>query len=81
MTASPKVPNITLDPSPRERCVRVDGKRSTGRKELRHPPSTNTRGGEGQIFGRNQMKRLILVMMRLTWEGRLARSETNCRMV
>jgi hypothetical protein len=45
MTASPKVPNITLDPSPRERCVRFDGKRSTGRKALRHPPSTNMRGG------------------------------------
>jgi hypothetical protein len=45
MTASPKVPNMTLDPYPRERCVEVDGKRSTGRKELRHPSSSNTRGG------------------------------------
>jgi hypothetical protein len=45
MTASPKVPNISLDPSPRERCVKVDGREPTGRKALRHPPSSNTRGG------------------------------------
>jgi hypothetical protein len=32
MTTSPKVPNITLYTSPRERCVRVDGKISIGRK-------------------------------------------------
>jgi hypothetical protein len=44
MNASPRVSNITLDLCPRERCVEVDRKRSTGRKALRHPPSSNTRG-------------------------------------
>jgi hypothetical protein len=45
MTASPKVPNISLDPSPREICVEVDGREPTGRKALRHPPSSSMRGG------------------------------------
>jgi hypothetical protein len=44
MTASPKVPNMTLDPYPRERCVEVDRKRYVGRKALRHPPSSSMRG-------------------------------------
>jgi hypothetical protein len=44
MTASPKVPNMTLDLYPRARCVEVDRKRSAGRKALRHPPSSSTRG-------------------------------------
>jgi hypothetical protein len=44
MTTIPKVPNITLDPSPRARCVGVDGKRSAGRKALRHPPSNSDEG-------------------------------------
>jgi hypothetical protein len=84
MATSPMVPNMTLDPYPRERCVDVDGKRSVGRKELRHPPSSNMRGGKGQIFGRDRTKRHILVMMRLTrptQEGQLARSRTTYRMV
>jgi hypothetical protein len=44
MIASPKVPNMTLDPYPRARCVEVDWKISPRRKVLRHPPSSNTRG-------------------------------------
>jgi hypothetical protein len=35
MTASPKVPNITLDPYPRERCVEFDGKRSTWKEGIK----------------------------------------------
>jgi hypothetical protein len=46
MTTSPKVPQINLDPCPRERCVEVDRKRSAGRKALRHPPSSNMRGSK-----------------------------------
>jgi hypothetical protein len=46
MTASPKVLIMTLDPYPRERCVEVDRKRSIGRRELRHPPSTNMRSSK-----------------------------------
>jgi hypothetical protein len=38
MNASPKVPNISLDPSPGEICVEVDGRKPVGRKELRNPP-------------------------------------------
>jgi hypothetical protein len=48
--------NNSRYPYRREICVEVDGKRSIGRKELRHPPSSNTRGGEGQIFGRDWTK-------------------------
>jgi hypothetical protein len=44
MNASPKVSNMTLDLYSRERCVEVDGKRSFGRKTLRHPSSSNMRG-------------------------------------
>jgi hypothetical protein len=44
MIASHKVLNMDLDPCPRARCVEFDGKRSTGRKESRHPPSSITRG-------------------------------------
>jgi hypothetical protein len=44
MTVSPKVLQITLDPCPRARCVEVNRKRSTGRKELRNPPSSSMRG-------------------------------------
>jgi hypothetical protein len=40
----PQGTKITLDPCPRERCVEFDRKRSVGRKELRHPPSSNMRG-------------------------------------
>jgi hypothetical protein len=45
MTQSPRYQNITLDPSPRERCVEVDGREPVGRKELRHPPTSSKRGG------------------------------------
>jgi hypothetical protein len=45
MTASPKVPNITLDPSPRVICVEFYGREPARRKALRHPPSSNMRGG------------------------------------
>jgi len=44
MTASPKVPNMTLDPYSKVRCVEVDRNISIGRKSLRHPPSTTMRG-------------------------------------
>jgi hypothetical protein len=44
MIASPKVPQINLYPYPRTRFVEVDKKRSAGRKELRHPPSSRTSG-------------------------------------
>jgi hypothetical protein len=53
MTASPKVLKMTLDPCPRERCVEVDRKRSTGRKELRHPPSSNTRSSRRPNIWKN----------------------------
>jgi hypothetical protein len=43
MTAIPKVLKMTLDPYPITRCVDVDRKRSIGRRELRNPPSFNTR--------------------------------------
>jgi hypothetical protein len=66
MTTGPKVPNITLDPYPRERCVKVDGKRSIGRKELRHPSSSNMRGGRRPNIWNKLDEEKILVMMRLT---------------
>jgi hypothetical protein len=44
MNTNPKVPQITIDPCPREICVEFDRKRSVGRKALRHPPSSNMRG-------------------------------------
>jgi hypothetical protein len=43
MTASPKVLKMTLYPHPREICVEVDRNISIGRRELRHPPSSNMR--------------------------------------
>jgi hypothetical protein len=46
MTASPKVLKITLDPCPREKCVDIDRKGCTGRKKLRHSPSSNMRGSK-----------------------------------
>jgi hypothetical protein len=81
MIASSKVLNITLDPSPKEICVEVDGREPTIRKALGilHHPAQGV--AENQIFGRDQMRRPILVMMRLTWKGRLPRSTTNYRMV
>jgi hypothetical protein len=45
MTAIPKVQNISLDPSPRARCVEVDGREPARSKELRNHPSSNTRYG------------------------------------
>jgi len=36
---------MTLDPYPTTICVKVNGKRSAGRKTLSHPSSSNTRGG------------------------------------
>jgi hypothetical protein len=44
MTASPKVPQITINPYPRAICVKVDRKRSIERKASRHHPSSTTRG-------------------------------------
>jgi hypothetical protein len=44
MISSPKVLKMNLDICPREICVEFDRKRSVGRKELRNPPSSNTRG-------------------------------------
>jgi hypothetical protein len=45
MTASPKVPTITLDSSLRGRSVEVDGRESAARKELMNLPSSSMRGG------------------------------------
>jgi hypothetical protein len=59
MTASPKVPNMTLDPYPRERCVEVDRKRSTGRKALRHPPSSNTRGSRRPKIWKDSDEKIV----------------------
>jgi hypothetical protein len=44
MTARSKVPNMTLYPYSRVRCVEVDRKRYVGRKALMHPPSSIMRG-------------------------------------
>jgi len=65
MTASPKVPIISLDSSPKEICVKFDGREPTGRKELMHSPSSNMKGGEDKKIGRYQMKILTLVMIRI----------------
>jgi len=43
MTTIPKVPKMTLDPCPKEKCVEVDRKRFARRKALRHPPSSSMR--------------------------------------
>jgi len=44
MIASPKVLIVTLNICPRVIWVDVDRKRFVGRKELKHPPSSSTRG-------------------------------------
>jgi hypothetical protein len=59
MTASPKVLKMTLDPCPRERCVEFDRKRSTGRKALRHPPSSNMRGSRRPNIWKDSMKNIV----------------------
>jgi hypothetical protein len=43
MTTIPNVLIKTLNPYPGARCFEIDRKRSTGRKELRNPPSSNIR--------------------------------------
>jgi hypothetical protein len=44
MTTSPMVLKITLNPCPGARCVEFNRKRFVEREELRHLPSSNTRG-------------------------------------
>jgi len=48
MKTNPKVPNITLEPYPKARCVEFNGRDPLERKALSHPSSTNTRGGRRQ---------------------------------
>jgi hypothetical protein len=43
MTTSPRVLIKTLDPYPIEICVEINRKRSVGRRQLMHHPSSNTR--------------------------------------
>jgi hypothetical protein len=50
MNANPKVLKMILYPYPREICVEFDRKISVGRRELRHPPSSNTRGSRRPIW-------------------------------
>jgi hypothetical protein len=50
MIASPKVPNMNLYPYHREICFEFDRKRYAGRKELRNPPSSSTRGSRRKNF-------------------------------
>ena len=59
MIASPKVPNMNLDPYPRVRCVEVDRKRSTGRKALRHPPLSNTRGSKKTNIWKDSYEHIV----------------------
>jgi hypothetical protein len=64
MTASPKVPNMTLDPYPRARCVEFDRKRSAGRKALRHPPSSNMRGSRRPNIWKDSDEKIVRTTLR-----------------
>jgi hypothetical protein len=59
MTTSPKVPNMTLDPYPREICVEFDRKRSIGRKELGNPPSSSMRGSRRKNIWKDSDEKIV----------------------
>jgi len=58
MTASPKVLIKPLDFYPSARCVEVDRDRSTGRREIRHPPSSNMKNNRRINIWKNLDERL-----------------------
>jgi hypothetical protein len=64
MTTSPKVPQITLNPCPREICFEVDRKRSSGRKALRHPPSSSMRGSRRRNIWKDSDEKIVRITPR-----------------
>jgi hypothetical protein len=64
MTTSPKVPQITIDPCPRAICDEVDRKRSVGRKALRHPPSSITRGSRRLNIWKDSDEKIVSTIPR-----------------
>jgi hypothetical protein len=59
MNANTKIPNITLDLCPIERCVEFDRKRSIGRKALRHPSSSRMRGSRRPNIWKNSDENIV----------------------
>jgi hypothetical protein len=57
MNASPRVLKKTLDICLGVRCIEVDRKRSIGRRELRHPPSFNTRSSRSPNIWKDSEKK------------------------
>jgi hypothetical protein len=64
MTSSHKVPKMTLDPCPREICVEFDRNISTRRKELRHPPSSITRGRKRPKIWKDSNEQIVRSTLR-----------------
>jgi hypothetical protein len=58
------VPNMMIDPCPRVRCVEFYRKRSTRRKALRHPPSSNTRGSRRPKIWKDSDELIVRTMLR-----------------
>ena len=64
MTAIPKVLKMTLDPFPRERCTKVDRKRSARRRALRHPPSSNMRSSRRPKIWKDSDEKIVRTTLR-----------------
>ena len=68
MDTSPKVPQINLDLFPIARCVEVDRKRSVGRKALRNPPSSTTRGRRRPNIWKDLDKKIVRTTLRYDYD-------------